>query len=45
MLIKNKILDEITSDTITAFAWSPDGRRLAFAAQRVNSDVVELGGF
>ena len=40
-----KILDEITSDTITAFAWSPDGRRLAFAAQRVNSDVVELGGF
>jgi hypothetical protein len=40
-----KLLDKITSDTITAFVWSLDGRRLAFAAQRVNSDVVELGGF
>ncbi|HKP70550.1 MAG TPA: winged helix-turn-helix domain-containing protein [Pyrinomonadaceae bacterium] len=35
-------IPNITNDRITAFAWSPDGSRLAFAAVKTTSDVTEV---
>lgn len=37
-----KTLENVTSEKIAAFVWSPDGKRLAFAANQVTSDVVML---
>ena len=38
-------IDNIAVGKITSFAWSPDGRRIAFAQNIETSDVVLLAAF
>ncbi|MEP6704048.1 MAG: winged helix-turn-helix domain-containing protein [Acidobacteriota bacterium] len=35
-----RLIDDVTTDTISSFVWSPDGSRLAFAGKQETSDVV-----
>jgi DNA-binding winged helix-turn-helix (wHTH) protein/Tol biopolymer transport system component len=38
-------IENVTNDKISAFVWSPDGKRLAFTAHQVVSDAVLLDAF
>jgi DNA-binding winged helix-turn-helix (wHTH) protein/Tol biopolymer transport system component len=38
-------VENVASGKVLAFAWSPDGNRLAFAAKQVSTDVVVLDKF
>ncbi len=35
-------IENVTNEAISSFGWSPDGKRLAFAANRENSDAVMI---
>jgi len=38
----HQTIENVTADKISSFAWSPDGKRLAFSSNQVTSDSVVL---